>query len=63
MNTDTQSQPCAFCNVTKSISEWMAHPFDTQGSAFHWILFVGLLIVAVWFWQVILLMLLKDVEG
>jgi hypothetical protein len=34
---------------------WTAHPFNTSGSALNWVLFVGLLIVAAWFWQYILL--------
>ena len=38
-----------------SVLGWFAHPFQTQGSALNWVLFVGLLIVAIWFWQVILL--------
>jgi hypothetical protein len=38
-----------------SVMTWFAHPFQTQGSALNWVLFVGLLIAAIWFWQVILL--------
>jgi hypothetical protein len=38
-----------------SILAWFAHPFQSQGSALNWVLFVGLLIVAAWFWQVVLL--------
>lgn len=34
---------------------WFAHPFQTSGSALNWVLFVGLLIVAVWFWNHVLL--------
>ena len=34
---------------------WFAHPFQTSGSALNWILFVGLLIVAAWFWNHVLL--------
>lgn len=30
--------------------QWFAHPFNNQGSAFNWWLFVGLLVIAVWFW-------------
>jgi len=41
-----------------SILAWVKHPFDTQGSAVRWILFVGLLIIAVFFWQLILLEIL-----
>lgn len=38
-----------------SLLAWFQHPFQSQGSALNWVLFVGLLIVAVWFWQVVLL--------
>jgi hypothetical protein len=36
------------------ISEWLAQPFQSGQSAGKWVLFVGLLIVAVWFWQMVL---------
>ena len=39
---------------------WFAHPFQSQGSAFNWILFVGLLIVAAWFWQWTLLQITEE---
>ena len=37
------------------VFQWLAHPFNTQGSALNWVLFLGLLVVAAWFWQHILL--------
>lgn len=37
------------------ILQWTAHPFSTEGSALNWVLFVGLLVVAAWFWQYVLL--------
>ena len=43
-----------------SIFSWFAHPFSTQGSALNWILFVGLLIVAAWFWQHTLLKIMEE---
>jgi hypothetical protein len=43
-----------------NILGWFAHPFQSQGSAWNWILFVGLLIVAAWFWQWSLLHITKD---
>ena len=33
------------------VFDWFAHPFNTKGSALNWVLFLGLLIVAAWFWQ------------
>jgi hypothetical protein len=43
-NDDSQS------GLIHNVMGWFAHPFQTQGSALNWILFVGLLIVAAWFW-------------
>lgn len=34
---------------------WFQHPFQSGGSALNWILFVGLLIIAAWFWNHVLL--------
>jgi hypothetical protein len=44
----------------QSIVDWYKQPFRTGGSAFNWVLFVGLLIVAVWFWHIILLQIKGD---
>lgn len=43
-----------------NVLDWFAHPFQSEGSAFNWVLFVGLLIVAAWFWQVVLLETTRD---
>jgi hypothetical protein len=40
--------------------QWIQHPFNTQGSALNWVLFVGLLIVAAWFWQHTLISILDE---
>lgn len=45
-----------------SITSWLATPFNSQGSALRWVLFVGLVIVAVFFWQIVLLDLTKEVK-
>ena len=44
-----------------AIVGWISHPFASEGSALNWVLFVGLLIVAVWFWQTVLLELRRDI--
>jgi hypothetical protein len=43
-----------------SVIGWISHPFSTSGSALNWVLFVGLLIVAAWFWNYVLLKLLDE---
>lgn len=39
--------------VSNTIS-WFQHPFQTQGSALNWWLFVGLILIAAWMWTRIL---------
>ena len=34
---------------------WYAHPFNTQGDAFNWVLTVGFLFIVVWGWNYILI--------
>jgi hypothetical protein len=36
------------------ISAWLAQPFQSGQSAGKWVLSIGLIIVAVWFWQMVL---------
>lgn len=35
--------------------EWFKKPFNSGGSALNWILFVGLLVIAAWMWNHILM--------
>lgn len=37
-----------------SVVDWAKKPFNSSGSAFNWILFVGLLVIAAWFWNHVL---------
>jgi hypothetical protein len=53
-------QKTAQTGIIASVIDWFSHPFNTQGSAFNWVLFVGLLVVAAWFWQHTLLTILED---
>lgn len=36
------------------VVDWFSHPFREDGDAVNWILFVGLLIIAAWFWSTVL---------
>ncbi len=38
-----------------SFASWWKQPFDASGSAMTWILFVGLLIIAAFLWQTVLI--------
>lgn len=44
-----------------SIMNWTAHPFNSEGSAFNWVLFVGLLIIAAWMWNHVLLQIQGEI--
>ena len=44
-----------------SVVDWFQHPFTAGGSAFNWVLFVGLLIIAAWFWNHVLLQIQAEV--
>jgi len=57
---ETEKPPCPLCGTVKAVSDWMARPFNPQGSAFQWVLFLGLIIVGVGLWQFILLELNED---
>jgi hypothetical protein len=39
---------------------WLAHPFNSQGSALNWVLFLGLLVIAGWFWNHILMSIIEE---
>jgi len=47
--------------MQKGILDWLAHPFNTEGSALNWVLFVGLLFIAAWFWNHVLLSINTEV--
>lgn len=36
--------------------QWWAQPFNASGSALAWVLFVGLLIIAAFMWQTVLIL-------
>jgi hypothetical protein len=44
-----------------AVVNWFAHPFNSQGDALTWVLFVGLLIVAAWWWNHVLLQIAQEV--
>lgn len=56
MNEDTKTN-----GLFGSVVNWFAHPFQSQGSALNWVLFVGLLIIAGWFWNHILLQIRQEI--
>lgn len=47
--------------LVTGILGWVKQPFTSQGSALNWVLFVGLLIIAAWFWNHILMTISNDI--
>jgi hypothetical protein len=44
-----------------TVNSWWSHPFNSGGSAFNWVMFVGVIIVAVFLWNLVLLDLTKEI--
>jgi hypothetical protein len=47
-------------DFANTIEKWWAQPFNAQGSAFQWFLFLGLLIIIVVAWNQILRFILEE---
>ena len=43
--------------------EFIKHPFQPGGSALNWILFVGFMLVVLWFWQWVLIKLSRGMAA
>ncbi len=56
MDETTQKQ-----GLIANINSWWMHPFQSGGSAFNWVLFVGLVIIAAFLWQLVLLEFAKEI--
>lgn len=42
------------CGLCDAVNKWLKQPFREDGSALNWFLFLGLALVAVFFWTRIL---------
>jgi hypothetical protein len=56
MNGETKPK-----GLIQNINSWWMQPFNTKGSAFNWVLFVGLIVIAAFLWQLVLLELAREV--
>lgn len=43
-------------DILDRFDRWWKQPFNAQGSAMTWVLFVGLLIIAAFLWQTVLIL-------
>lgn len=56
MNGDDNSK-----GLISIVNGWLTHPFNSSGSALNWVLFVGLIIIAAFLWNLVLLEFAKEV--
>lgn len=42
------------CSLCSAVNRWLKQPFNANGSALNWVIFLGLLLIAIWFWTRIL---------
>lgn len=56
MNEQTQKD-----GLFGSVVNWFQHPFNSSGDALNWLLFIGLLVIAAWFWNHVLLQINQEV--
>lgn len=61
MNNSASSNTNPQNGLLPNILGWIAHPFNSQGSALNWVLFLGLLVVAWWAWNYVLLQITERV--
>ncbi len=47
--------------LLQSFGEWWSEPFNSKGSALNWVLFVGLIIIAAFLWQLTLLKINQEI--
>ena len=47
--------------VIGTVTGWWGKPFNSGGSAFNWVMFVGLIVIATFLWQLVLLEFTKEV--
>jgi hypothetical protein len=56
---------CGFCNsIHKTLNvmtQWLAAPFTSPVSAVSLVLIVGIIVIAAWFWQVVLLQIREEI--
>ncbi len=46
--------------MVDEIKKWWSKPFNPQGTALNWVLFVGVIIIGAFLWQTVLIALNKE---
>lgn len=52
---DDSQDPLQTSGLVSNIGQWFAHPFNAQGSVLNWALFLGMVIIIAFLWNVILI--------
>jgi hypothetical protein len=60
-NAQNSSATATTSGFVGEIFHWLQQPFNSSGSAFNWILFVGLIAIAMFLWQTVLLQLRNEI--
>lgn len=47
--------------LVSSLGKWYAHPFNSDGTALNWVLFLGLVIVAAFLWNLVIIQVVPKV--
>ena len=47
--------------LVSTIGNWIAHPFNANGTALNWVLFLGLIIVAAFAWNLVIITVVHKV--
>ena len=50
-------------HLLDAVHNWLSQPFQSGQSAEKWVLFVGLILVAAVFWQLVLAHIVPEIEG
>lgn len=48
-------------SFSSAVSSWWTQPFNSQGSALNWVLFLGLIVIAAFLWNTVLIIALKEI--
>jgi hypothetical protein len=47
--------------LIQRVNGWFLHPFNSQGSALTWVLFVGIIVIATGLWNFVIIEIRREV--
>lgn len=60
---DDSTQNLQDTGLVSTLGKWYAHPFNANGTALNWILFLGLVIVAAFLWNLVIIQMVPKIES